>query len=63
MAEKKLEITTKKYRGETAPVTARLSVELIEKIDSIAGETGRTRNEIIQKCMEYAIENLEITRD
>lgn len=63
MPNKKLEISPKKYRGETAPVTARLTVDLIKKIDLIADETGRTRNDIIQKCMEFAVENLEITKE
>lgn len=62
MADVKLGMNPKKYRGETAPVTARLTVNLIKKIDSIADKTGRTRNDIIQKCMEFAVENLEITK-
>ena len=63
MADKKLEITTKKYRGETAPVTARLTLDLIGRIDSIAEETGRTRNDIIQRCIEFAVDNLEVTKE
>lgn len=63
MADKKLEIPAKKYRGETAPVTVRLTIELISKIDSIAEDTGRTRNDIIQRCVEFAVDNLEITEE
>ena len=63
MSEKKLEIVTKKYRGETATVTARLSVELIERLDEIVEKTGRTRNEIIQRCVEYAVDNIRITEE
>ena len=63
MSEKKLEIVTKKYRGETAAVTARLSVELIERLDEIVEKTGRTRNEIIQRCVEYAVDNIKITEE
>jgi len=63
MSEKKLEIMTKKYRGETATVTARLSVELIERLDEIVEKTGRTRNEIIQRCVEYAVDNIKITEE
>ena len=54
---------TKKYRGETATVTARLSVELIERLDEIVEKTGRTRNEIIQRCVEYAVDNIKITEE
>ena len=63
MSEKKLEIVTKKYRGETATVTARLSVELIERLVEIVEKTGRTRNEIIQRCVEYAVDNIKITEE
>ena len=63
MSEKKLEIVTKKYRGETATVTARLSVELIERIDDIVEKTRRTRNEIIQTFVEYAVDNIKITEE
>lgn len=63
MAEKKLEISAKKYRGETSTVTTRLSVELIEKLDKISEQTGRTRNEIIQKCIEFAVDNIQITEE
>ena len=30
------------------------------KLDKIAEETGRTRNEVIQKCLSFAVDNLEI---
>lgn len=57
---KKLIIAAKKYKGDTGTVTARLPLTLIEAIDAIAEETGRTRNEIIQKCLEFSIENTEV---
>lgn len=61
MSDKKLAIKPKKFRGETTVVTSRLPVELVEKLDEIGSQTGRTRTEIIQKCIEFAIENIEIT--
>lgn len=60
MPDKKLKITTKKYRGDSSVVSVRLPNELIESLDSISNITGRTRNDIIQRCLEFAIENLEI---
>ena len=57
---RKLVIPSKKYRGDSAVISSRLTNELIKKIDEIAGQTGRTRNEIIQLCLEFAIENIEI---
>ena len=58
--DNKLIITSKKYRGETMVVSSRLTNELVEQLDKIA---GRTRNEIIQMCLEFAITNLEIKED
>ena len=60
MSDKKLRITTKKYHGDSSVVSVRLPNELIESIDSISTITSRTRNDIIQKCLEFAVENLEI---
>ncbi len=63
MADKKLVISSKKFRGESSVVSVRLPNDMIEKLDTIATQTGRTRNEIIQKCLAYSIENLEIMDD
>ena len=41
-------------------VTTRLPNDLVGEIDKVAESSGRTRNEIIQTCLEYAIANLEI---
>lgn len=60
MSEKGLKISSKKYIGETAVVSARLPNDLIRRIDEICEETGRTRNEIIQMCLEFSVDNIEI---
>lgn len=60
MSEKKLVISSKRFRGDSSVVSVRLPNELIKKIDEIAEKTGRTRNEIIQTCLEFSIENLEV---
>lgn len=41
-------------------VTTRLPNDLVGELDKVAESSGRTRNEIIQTCLEYAISNLEI---
>ena len=61
--EKKLEIKSKKYRGETTVISSRVPVDLVEKLDEIAKDSGRTRNEIIQLCLEFAAENIEISEE
>ncbi|MCR4594886.1 MAG: ribbon-helix-helix domain-containing protein [Clostridiales bacterium] len=60
MEGKKLEIQSKKYRGESTVVSLRLPTNLILRLDEISKRTGRTRNEIMQSCLEFAVENLEI---
>ena len=62
MAEKKLIIPSKKYTGETAVVSARLPLDLIKKLDEICDATGRTKNEVIQMCIEFSVDNIEIER-
>ena len=59
MAKEKLVIKPKKYRGQTAVVSARLPGEMVKAIDRIAEKTGYNRNEVIEKCLEYAIDNIE----
>lgn len=59
--EKKLEIKSKKYRGETTVISSRVPIDLVEKLDYIAKDSGRTRNEVIQLCLEFAADNIEIT--
>ena len=61
--EKKLEIKQKKYRGETTVISSRVPVDLVERLDFIEKESGRTRNEIVLMCLEFAAENIEITQD
>lgn len=51
--EQKLKLTVN-HKGETCVVTLRLPVELIEKV---VDETGRTRNDVIIKCLVIAIDN------
>lgn len=61
MEERTLIIQSKKYRGESTVVSMRLPTELINEIDNIAKTTGRTRNEIMQTCLEFAVDNLRIS--
>lgn len=63
MAGKKLFIPSKRYKGDTSVVSARLPNELIKDLDRIAENTGRNRNEIIMLCLKFAIDNLETDTD
>ena len=46
--------------GKTSVVSARLPDDMIDELDKVARQTGRTRNELIQMCIDYALQNLEI---
>ena len=60
MDEPVLELMPKKYGGETTVTSLRISKKLLADIDSISARTGRTRNELISICLEFAVEHIEI---
>lgn len=61
MNDKKLSLHPHKYGGETAVISMRLPKTMLEDIDDVVTKTGRTRNEILTLCMEFALENIEIS--
>ena len=62
MEQEILKIAERKYRGETEVVSARLPGELVKELNSIAQQTGRSRNEIIELCLTFAIHRVEIEK-
>ncbi len=63
---KKLLISKRsKIKGEDGYKTFSLRVrdEVVVELDRIAGETGRSRNEIISLMLDFGIENCEITEN
>lgn len=62
MEKPKLQITPKKYGGETSVISMRLPKDMLRDIDTVAEETGRTRNEIMLLSMEFALDNMEIRK-
>lgn len=58
-----LKIQKKKFIGESAVISLRLPKDMICHIDTIAKETGRTRNELLITCLEFAIDHMEIVSD
>jgi hypothetical protein len=63
MNNKKLIVNQKKYGGDSSVISARIPVSLIRRIDNIADKTGRTRNEIMLLCLEFAVDNLIINKN
>ena len=46
--------------GKTTVVSARLPDYLLKQLDQAAQKTGRTRNELLVMCVEFAMNHLEI---
>lgn len=63
MGEKKLIIQSKKTVGESTVISMRISKELLEEIDEVVAKTGNSRNEVLQLCLRFAMENLQIRVD
>ena len=57
----KLIIPQKKYKGETTVISVRMPKDMIADLDKVAESTGRTRNELMLMCLEYALKNMEVT--
>jgi len=60
MEEPTLYITAKKYTGESMIATIRIPKDMCRDLDRIASDTGRSRNELIGMCLEFALEHMEI---
>lgn len=46
--------------GKSVVISTRLPENLVRQLDHVAQKTGRTRNELVVMCVEYAMEDLEI---
>ena len=49
--------------GKTNVVSVRLSVDTIKRLAAITDQTGHSRNELIQMCVEFGLDNMEIRDD
>ena len=61
MAEK-LIVQRKNMKGEDGHrvFSVRLKEEIVRKLEKIADQTNRSRNELINLFLEYAIENCQV---
>ena len=55
----KFEIPVKRYTGGSTVVSFRLPKDMLREVDEVAARTGRTRNEVLSLCVEFALEHLE----
>lgn len=60
MEKPELRIVPKKYTGTTTVISMRLPKDLLSDLDDAAAETGRTRNEVMQMCLEFALQHMII---
>ena len=60
--DKKLIITKKQLKGEDGHkvFSIRIKEETVKKLDAISKKTNRSRNDLINLFIDYAIENCEI---
>ena len=51
-----------KKRGEDnhRVISIRIGADLLDKLDEIAGESNRSRNEVINLILEHGVEDIEI---
>ena len=58
----KMKINKKKLQGEDGYKTfsVRVKDETVEKLDKLSVESNRSRNEIINLLLEFAVDNCEI---
>lgn len=57
-AQRKFVITPKTERSVT--LTVRIDTELNDYIEDVARISGRSRNELINKALHFAFDNLEL---
>lgn len=62
MNDEILTIKERKFQGDTEVVSARLPSELVKELNFVAKETGRSRNEIIELCLTFAVNRIKIEK-
>lgn len=63
MDHEKLVIYLKRAKGDDGYKTfsIRIKEELVEQINDISAQTGHSRNELISKFLEYALEHCTVS--
>ena len=64
MQEDKLVIRPKRPKGEDGykTISIRIREELVEKIDVVSAQSGRSRNELIGTFLEFALSRCEVDK-
>lgn len=48
--------------GKSVTLTIRIYADINEKLERLAQQSNRSRNELINQALAYALDNLEISR-
>lgn len=56
-------VRSKRSYGDNMVVSCRMPKELVKQLDEIGNRTGRTRNDLILKCVEFALDKVEVIDD
>ena len=58
-------LITKKLRGDDGyrVFSIRIRSEILDKINDLSDDTGRTRNELIAMLLEFALANSEVVSE
>ncbi len=57
-----LKISERRFKGDTEVLSVRVPGDLVRELTFIAQETGRSRNEIIEKCLTFAVNRIKIEK-
>ena len=49
--------------GKSSVITVRLPDTMLAQLEEVVTKTGRSRNELVQMCIDYALARLEITEE
>ena len=60
MSDKKLVIQNKKSSIESTIISMRIQKDLLMEIDEVVSKTGNSRNEVLQMCLRFAMDNLQV---
>ena len=58
-----MKITPKKYTGESAVISMRLPKDMLKDLEAASVAAGRTRNELLTRCIEFLLNHMEIIVD
>lgn len=60
MVENVLRIEAKRYTEESVVVSSRIPKDMLQDIDEVAKQSGRSRNEIVTMLLDFALKNTQI---